>query len=264
MIWPEGETIRVRGEITPSALRVQIDDSKDWFGLSGVVSVAGRDIKLADLLTAVTERRALVRVGDREFAKIGDAFRKRLEQLGDTLVAERGTFKVADAAVPAVQELLGTDVTLEAAARWSQTVQNLESHKGYHPSKPDSLDVDFRDYQLDGFRWLARLSRWGVGGILADDMGLGKTVQTLGVLVERAEGGPALVIAPTSVGENWVRETKRFSPKFEPVVARFPPELLIGQLHRDKIGSPSWHEQQQELASTNHESTGTQSKEHVS
>ncbi len=49
MIWPEGQTIRVRGEITPSALRVQIDDSKDWFGLSGTVSVAGRDIKLADL-----------------------------------------------------------------------------------------------------------------------------------------------------------------------------------------------------------------------
>ena len=220
MIWPEGETIRVRGEITPSALRVQIEDSKDWFGLSGTVTVAGQDVNLADLLTAVTERRALVRVGDREFAKISDSFRKRLEQLGDTLVAERGALKVADAAVPAVQDLLGTDVTLEAAARWSQTVQNLESLAGYHPIKPDTLDVDFRDYQLDGYRWLARLSRWGVGGILADDMGLGKTVQTLGVLVDRAAGGPTLVIAPTSVGENWVRETQRFAPELNPMLYR--------------------------------------------
>lgn len=220
MIWPEGETIRVRGEITPSALRVQIDDSKDWFGLSGTVSIAGQEMKLADLLTAVTERRALVRVGDREFAKISDAFRKRLEQLGDTLVAERGALKVADAAVPAVQDLLGTDVTLEAAARWNQVIDNLESLADYHPCKPESLDVEFRDYQLEGYRWLARLSRWGVGGILADDMGLGKTVQTLGVLVDRAADGPALVIAPTSVGDNWVRETERFAPELNPMLYR--------------------------------------------
>ena len=70
-----------------------------------------------------------------------------------------------------------------------------------------------RDYQLEGYQWLARLSRWGVGGVLADDMGLGKTVQTLGVLVDRAVDGPALVIAPTSVGDNWVRETERFAPE---------------------------------------------------
>lgn len=220
MIWPEGETIRVRGEITPSALRVQIDDSKDWFGLTGTVTVAGRDVKLADLLNAVTERRALVRVGDREFAKISDSFRRRLEQLGDTLVADRDSLKVADAAVPVVGELLGADVAIEATARWTQTIERLESLADYHPEQPETLDVTFRDYQLDGFRWLARLSRWGVGGILADDMGLGKTVQALGVLVERADEGPALVIAPTSVGENWVRETDRFAGHLNPLLYR--------------------------------------------
>ncbi|MFU7559784.1 DEAD/DEAH box helicase [Roseiconus sp. JC912] len=220
MIWPEGETIRVRGEISPSALRVQIDDSKDWFGLSGTVSVAGRDINLADLLRAVTQRRALVRVGDREFAKISESFRKRLEQLGDTLVDDRGNLRVADAAVPVVQDILGTDVPIEAAARWTQTIENLESLKNFNPDKPDSLDVDYRDYQHDGYRWLARLSRWGVGGILADDMGLGKTVQTLGVLVDRSTEGPALVVAPTSVGDNWVRETQRFAPELNPLLYR--------------------------------------------
>ncbi len=83
---------------------------------------------------------------------------------------------------------------------------------GWTPEKPAELDVNLRDYQLDGYRWLARLSQWGVGGVLADDMGLGKTVQALGALVDRAADGPALVIAPTSVGDNWVRETERFAP----------------------------------------------------
>ncbi len=33
-----------------------------------------------------------------------------------------------------------------------------------------------------------------------------KTVQALGVLLDRAEMGAALIVAPTSVGINWVRE----------------------------------------------------------
>ncbi|MEO1527866.1 MAG: DEAD/DEAH box helicase [Planctomycetota bacterium] len=220
MIWPEGETIRVRGEITPSALRVQIDDSKDWFGLSGTVDLDGRTIKLTDLLTAVSERRALVRVGDREFAKISDAFRKRLERLGDSLVSDRDRLRVPEAAVPVVQELISTDVSLDAAARWHETIEHLDSLADYDPVQPEELDVELRDYQTEGFRWLSRLSRWGVGGVLADDMGLGKTVQALGVLVERADDGPALVVAPTSVGDNWVRETERFAPGLNPKLYR--------------------------------------------
>jgi SNF2 family DNA or RNA helicase len=29
-------------------------------------------------------------------------------------------------------------------------------------------------------------------------------------LIERGNQGPALVVAPTSVGDNWMRETERF------------------------------------------------------
>ncbi len=85
-------------------LRVQIDDRKDWFGLSGVIKLDGKDVKLADLLAAVREKRALVQVGDREFARISDAFRRRLQQLGDAVVEERGSLRVADAAVPGVSK----------------------------------------------------------------------------------------------------------------------------------------------------------------
>jgi len=43
-------------------------------------------------------------------------------------------------------------------------------------------------------------------------MGLGKTVQTLTILLHRAEIGPALVICPVSVIGNWIKETERFTP----------------------------------------------------
>ncbi|MGI9474424.1 MAG: DEAD/DEAH box helicase, partial [Rubripirellula sp.] len=220
IIWPEGESIRVRGEITPSALRVQIDDGRDWFGLSGSISLDGREVPLEELLAAVRDNRSLVQVGDRQFARISDAFRKRLQHLGDAVVAERGSLKVADAAVPAVQELIGTDVPLEATARWHESLQRLESLSDWTPDQPEGLIATLRDYQLDGFQWLARLSAWGVGGVLADDMGLGKTVQTLGVLLDRGGEGPALVVAPTSVGDNWVRETEKFAPGLNALLYR--------------------------------------------
>ncbi|TWT70256.1 DEAD/DEAH box helicase [Crateriforma conspicua] len=220
IIWPEGESIRVRGEITPSSLRVQIDDRRDWFGMSGVIDLQGHQVALSDVLSAVQDNRSLVRVGDREFAKISDEFRQRLRQLSDSVVSERGGLKIADAAVPSVQDLIGEDVILEAADRWHQSIENLQSLHDWTPEKPSELDVEFRHYQLEGYQWLARLSRWGVGGVLADDMGLGKTVQALGVLCDRGDGGPALVIAPTSVGDNWVREANRFAPTLNPILYR--------------------------------------------
>ncbi|MDR0871460.1 MAG: hypothetical protein LBN39_11780, partial [Planctomycetaceae bacterium] len=43
-------------------------------------------------------------------------------------------------------------------------------------------------------------------------MGLGKTIQGLALLLLRKNDGPALVVAPTSVCENWEREALRFAP----------------------------------------------------
>ena len=47
-------------------------------------------------------------------------------------------------------------------------------------------------------------------------MGLGKTVQAIALLLRRREVGPILIVAPTSVGFNWVRELERFAPTLEP------------------------------------------------
>ena len=57
-----------------------------------------------------------------------------------------------------------------------------------------------------------RLAHAGFGACLADDMGLGKTLQALAVILARAAGGPALVVAPTSLGGNWLAEARRFAP----------------------------------------------------
>jgi superfamily II DNA or RNA helicase len=81
---------------------------------------------------------------------------------------------------------------------------------------PAGLRATLRDYQTDGLSWMQFLREYNFGGILADDMGLGKTVQTIAhILVEKEAGRldhPALVIAPTSLMNNWQDEAARFAP----------------------------------------------------
>ena len=76
------------------------------------------------------------------------------------------------------------------------------------PTLPKDLQADLRPYQKEGVAWLEFHREAGLGALLADDMGLGKTLQALS-----AVHGRTLVIAPTSVAQNWVREARRFRPK---------------------------------------------------
>lgn len=74
------------------------------------------------------------------------------------------------------------------------------------------LQAELRPYQIRGIDWLRdTVSRHG-GAILADEMGLGKTVQTIGLLVDRADQGGQLVVCPTSLVGNWLHEIRRFAP----------------------------------------------------
>lgn len=82
------------------------------------------------------------------------------------------------------------------------------------PSMMNS-EITLKDYQVVGLNWLNLIWRQKLSCILADDMGLGKTCQVIAFLshlVETGVKGPHLVVVPSSVLENWVREMERFSP----------------------------------------------------
>ncbi len=132
--------------------------------------------------------------------------------IDDLSTPDADGLRLSKAAAPLIDEAIGLDIPAERDQKWQDAIQRLNDLTENPPNPPETLRAELRDYQVSGYQWLSKLSRWGLGGCLADDMGLGKTVQTLGVLLDRANLGAALIVAPTSVGINWVREVQRFSP----------------------------------------------------
>jgi len=210
--WPEPEKrLSLASSVSRKELRIRVTDRRDWFGVEGEVEVDGASIPLAELLSAVRHGRRYVKVGQGRFAAIEDELRRHASAADDVLHPGRKGLEVALPGVALIEELAGGGGHLQAAARWRGLVSRLDAARTLEPVLPAGLGATLRPYQLEGFRWLVRLAAWGAGACLADDMGLGKTVQALALLLSRAERGPALVIAPTSVGPNWIREAERFA-----------------------------------------------------
>ncbi len=89
---------------------------------------------------------------------------------------------------------------------------------------PQAFRGTLRDYQKEGYDWLAFLYRHGLGGCLADDMGLGKTVQAIAFLGGLREGRIVrpkqvvrthLVVVPPTLAFNWKREFENFYPELD-------------------------------------------------
>ncbi|EKD52316.1 MAG: hypothetical protein ACD_62C00058G0002 [uncultured bacterium] len=109
-------------------------------------------------------------------------------------------------------------------SQWDEGASNLcKALQNFMGIEKVELSADFkgdlRVYQQEGVNWLHFLKRFGFGGILADDMGLGKTIQTIAFINQERQTKklPSLVVCPTSVVENWIRECTRFAPQMKVV-----------------------------------------------
>ena len=89
--------------------------------------------------------------------------------------------------------------------------------------KLPKLNGELRDYQVEGYKWLSILTRYGMGGVLADDMGLGKTIQVIALIRSDRTHKPSLVVCPKSLVFNWISEFARFDGTTK-VVAIYGPD----------------------------------------
>lgn len=115
-------------------------------------------------------------------------------------------------------EKMGSKLNAEVEKWRSATKEGGSNDEHYLKGQPVGLSegVQLKDFQLHGVNWLNLLYRKECSGILADDMGLGKTAQViafLNVIVQRNRKAPHLIVVPSSVLTNWMREFTVFGPK---------------------------------------------------
>lgn len=200
----------------------EIPEDHDWFDLNVVVRADDVEVPFEALFTALSRRQRRLILDDGAHLSLDDPAFTELRSLIDEArllqdPAKNDRLRISRYQVGLWEELAALGVVTAQAERWKEQVAALAGSADVEPADvPDALDATLRPYQLEGFQWLERLTRHGLGGVLADDMGLGKTVQTLATIQSHRDvapdGPPFLVIAPASVVSGWVEQASMFTP----------------------------------------------------
>ncbi|MGY1771925.1 DEAD/DEAH box helicase [Blastococcus sp. SYSU D00813] len=205
----------------------------DWFDLGVTVRVDGEEIPFVQVFAALALGEEFLLLPSGMWFDVCrpefDRLRRLLDEaraLQETDATDERDLRISRYQAGLWEELVEVGVVDEQSERWERDVARLLETEVAPAPPPASLAARLRPYQLEGYQWLAVLWDLGLGGVLADDMGLGKTLQTLALFCRAADAGeltaPVLVVAPTSVVSNWVREAARFAPglRVVPVTGR--------------------------------------------
>jgi superfamily II DNA or RNA helicase len=218
--WPESAALRLRGRASSRQLHGRLRSDKGWYLASGGVRLEDlTELALSELVRAEPIGGGrFVRLPSGDYVEVEAKLRRVMAALRAVGTKKSdGGFKVHRGAVAALRELTTGESPFDLDGDASEWLARVERVAQTTFPVPDTLRAELRSYQVEGYRWLRSLAELGLGGCLADDMGLGKTVQVLALLLSTHHAGPALVVAPTSVCANWVREMQRFAPSLTPV-----------------------------------------------
>jgi superfamily II DNA or RNA helicase len=213
-------------DIAQPEFALRSGSGEDWLSLDLKLSVQGQPVALdpAEIQRWLQTGQTHTRTANKRVLLVPtEAWSEMQEALADCeVVQEPGEKKI---------RVAPTFAPYLAGALTAQGFHSRENDAA-HTAPPDvqaALDAKLwnvlRPYQAHGVEWLAGLAQQNLHGLLADDMGLGKTLQALGFCAWlRTSGGshgpsfdgpeqrPALVVCPSTLVTNWLREAARFTP----------------------------------------------------
>jgi superfamily II DNA or RNA helicase len=202
----------------PVAMTARVSSGVDWLSVKISYESDGVGVDREELERCLREGKKYVRLSDNSFAPLdADRVQAMIDREIELLQAGKNG-KIPLSHAGRVQELIQQASSAVVASTTKQLFQKLASIDEIKAAKkPKGLKATLRPYQEQGLSWLSFLHEIGSGGVLADDMGLGKTIQTIALLLNlKAEKKTlslrTLIVAPTSVVTNWMREIERFAP----------------------------------------------------
>jgi non-specific serine/threonine protein kinase len=188
----------------------------DWFDLRIGVSFDGVVVRFEDLAESVERRTRLVRLPGGAVGELPDEWSRAIRSVFHFGRRGRDSVRLSKWQAGLIEALIQDAASADTDEDFRATLERLRSFNGIvHTSPPAGFQGTLRPYQRAGLDWMGFLKTGPFGGLLADDMGLGKTVQTLAFLMkekEEGEGGPFLIVCPTTVVFNWEHEIRRFTP----------------------------------------------------
>jgi superfamily II DNA or RNA helicase len=203
----------------PLGMNARVSSGVDWLSVKIIFEAEGIGVERAELERCLREGKKFVRLSDNSYASLdGEKIQSLIDREVELIAAAGKTGKLPLSQAGRVQELLeqaNQSNTSASAKALFEKLANIDEIKPL--KKPRSLKATLRPYQEQGLSWLYFIHEIGSGGVLADDMGLGKTIQTIALLLalkaeKKQKSLSALIVAPTSVVTNWVREIERFGP----------------------------------------------------
>ncbi|MEO8297602.1 MAG: DEAD/DEAH box helicase [Burkholderiales bacterium] len=210
--WPQGKAVRVDNAGLGS-IKLQVKSHQDWLAVQGELQVDEQLVLSLKQLIAFAggSKSRFMPLGAGRYLALTQELRARLDDLSAVTESHKDGVRVPGLAAGWLDDALaGAQVEHDKAT--TERIYRLARARDLSPALPATLQATLRPYQEEGYVWAMRLAEAGLGACLADDMGLGKTLQALAVLLARAAGGPALVVAPTSLIGNWQAEARRFAP----------------------------------------------------
>lgn len=198
-----------------TSLDIEVVEENDWFDVRAFALFGEFKIPFLQLREHILNRIQEFVLPNGDIAIIPEEWFAQYEHLFHFAI-KKGELKLHKNHIGLLHEI--SEHTAMTLSRKLAKLNDFETIR--HVDLPKHFKGELRSYQQAGYNWFHFLQEYQFGGVLADDMGLGKTVQTLALLQRRKEllhgtenAKTSLLILPTSLVYNWIKEAEKFVPK---------------------------------------------------
>ena len=198
---------------TPSSSKISLDDILDF---SYEIALGNEKISLEEFAELTKNSNGLIKYKNKYILIDKDETSKIFEQVAKSDIKTMSRMELIHASVSG--QLKQYDFDYDEA--FANVIKDF--NKPVEVTPPKSLAGTLRPYQETGLKWLWTNISKGFGVCMADDMGLGKTIQIISLILKMKEENkldkPVLVICPTTLIGNWMKEIKMFAPTMDAVI----------------------------------------------